>query len=101
MHIVYHLLLYIVVMVVCRRKWKKKMIEKSNGQIGRCLDVLYRNERAAEQSYRNFNYQISITIWHMEFPQKISPDQNITILIEIEPPEASVKVGNSLVFNGN
>ena len=29
------------------------------------------------------------------------PDQKLTILSEIEPPEASGKVANSLLFNGN
>ena len=37
----------------------------------------------------------------MVLTQIFSPDQNITILSEIEPPEASGKVAKSLVFNGN
>ena len=37
----------------------------------------------------------------MVLTQKIFPDQNLTILSEIEPPEASGKVANCLVFNGN
>ena len=33
--------------------------------------------------------------------QNFFPDQNLTKLSEIEPPEASGKVANSLVFSGN
>ena len=37
----------------------------------------------------------------MVLPQIFFPDQILTILSEIEPPEASGKVANCLVFNGN
>ena len=37
----------------------------------------------------------------MDLPQIFFPDQNITILSEIEPPEASGKVAKSLLFDGN
>ena len=37
----------------------------------------------------------------MVLPQIFFPDQNITILSEIEPPKARGMVANSLVFNGN
>jgi hypothetical protein len=39
--------------------------------------------------------------YSMDLLQTFSPDQNLTILSEIEPPDASGKVANRLVFNGN
>ena len=37
----------------------------------------------------------------MVLTQNFFPDQKLTILSEIEPLEASGKVANNLVFNGN
>ena len=37
----------------------------------------------------------------MVLTQIFFPDQKLTILSEIGPPEASGKVANNLVFNGN
>ena len=39
--------------------------------------------------------------YSMDLLKTFSPDQNLTILSEIEPPEALGKVANRLVFNGN
>ena len=55
------------------------------------------NAKIRLQNFKSSN----LTQYSMDLLKTFSPGQNLTILSEIEPPEASGKVANCLVFNGN